>query len=407
MIKVKTEIKNAFMIGIPCFLAYSGCYMGRNILSTMLPQMIAGGVYSRESLAAMGSAFFITYGAGQLINGLLGNKVSAKYMVAAGLSVSGVLCILFPLFSSYPLSLILWGVCGFLCSMLWGPLSKLVGENTSERIGRILLTLLTVASIAGTAVTYFLAIFSALKENWKLGFFITGAILIAISVLWFAANIIMENRNIVKKTVSAAETEKKSNAVAYLLRNGFITVTVVTMLNGVIRNAVAFWIPTFISERFSVSVASAAAISSVLPFVNLAGTLISVWLAKRLHNDEKKMLTILFAFTTLMFAWMYFLHGRGMILNLAALFSASAAMTAACNMIFSFYVLRFTETGKISGITGFLDFSSYVSASAASILFSSLVPTYGWDFIVGIWAATTLIGVVFSWISMKSVPAIK
>ena len=71
-------------------------------------------------------------------------------------------------------------------------------------------------------------------------------------------------------------------------------------------------------------------------------------------------------------------------------------------MIFSFYVLRFADTGKISGITGFLDFSSYVSASAASILFSSLIPNLGWNFIVGIWAATTLAGVFFSLLSMKS-----
>jgi len=403
MFKIKTEVKNATVLGASCFLAYAGCYMGRNILSTMLPQMIANNIYSRESLATMGSAFFTTYGLGQLINGFIGNKISAKYMVFIGLFMSGILSIAFPLFFSYSLSLILWGICGFLCSMLWGPLSKLVGENTTVKIGRILLTLLTIASIAGTGVTYFLAIFSALKNNWKLGFFITGILLIIISILWFLANTIMENKGIVKKVDATCEPIKKKNTLRYLLANGFVAMTIITMLNGVIRNAVAFWIPTFISERFAVSVASAAAISAVLPFVNLGGTMLSVYFTKRLHNDERKMLTILFAFATLMFASMYFLNGKGMILNLAALFFASAAMTGACNMIFSFYILRFIDTGKISGITGFLDFSSYVSASAASILFSSLVPNLGWNFIVGIWAVTTFIGVIFSLISTKSV----
>ncbi len=403
MLKIRSEVKKASIIGLSCFLAYGGCYIGRNILSSMLPQMIANNIYSRESLATMGSAFFITYGMGQLINGFIGNKISAKYMVFIGLFISGILSILFPLFYSYSLSLILWGVCGFLCSMLWGPLSKLVGENTTAKVGRILLTLLTVASIAGTAVTYFLAIFSAIKSSWKLGFFITGVILIIISILWFIANTIMENTGIIKKKDAFFEPINSKNSLGYLLRNGFIAMTVVSMLNGVIRNAVTFWIPTFVSERFAVSVASAAAISSILPFVNLGGTLLSVYVAKHLHDDERKTLTILFAFTALMFTTMYLLNGKSMILNLAALFSASAAMTGACNMIFSFYVLRFADTGKISGITGFLDFSSYVSASAASILFSSLVPSYGWNFIVGIWAVITSIGVLFSWISSKCI----
>ena len=91
MIKMKTAVKNATFLGVSCFLAYAGCYMGRNILSTMLPQMIGSNIYGRESLATMGSAFLITYGLGQLVNGFIGNKISAKYMVFVGLFLSGIL----------------------------------------------------------------------------------------------------------------------------------------------------------------------------------------------------------------------------------------------------------------------------------------------------------------------------
>lgn len=401
MLKIKAAARNAAVLGSSCFFAYAGCYMGRNILSSMLPQMVDSGVYGRDALASMGSAFFITYGIGQLINGLIGNKVRAKLMVFIGLFFSGTMLVLFPLLYWYPLALFLWAVCGFLCSMLWGPLSRLVGENTTAQVGRILLTLLTIASVVGTAVTYFLAILSALKGSWKSGFFITGTVLILLSILWFIANAFMENRGIVKKESAPCKTEKKGNPISFLLKNGIIAITVITMLNGVIRNAVAFWIPTFISERFSVSAASAAEISAVLPFVNIAGTLLSVLGAKLFHNNEHKMLTVLFAFTTLMFTAMYFLNGKGMILNLAALFAASAAMTGACNMIFSYYVLRFADTGKISGVTGFLDFSSYISASAASLLFSFLVPKCGWNFIVGLWGGITLAGLFVSLLSKR------
>ncbi len=402
MPNVKAALKKSAVLGISCFLAYAACYMGRNILSTMLPQMIEKKVYDRDALAAMGSAFLITYGLGQLVNGLAGNKISAKYMVFTGLSITGILTILFPLFNSQILGLLIWGVCGFLCSMLWGPLSKLVGENTSAEVGRIILTLLTVASIAGTGVTYFLAILSSRSGNWKSGFFLTGILILIISILWLIANWYMERKGIVKNPVLTGKANKSEDTVKQLLQNGFIAMTVVTMLNGVVRNAVAFWIPTFISERFHVSSGSAAAISSILPFVNLGGTLLSLYLCRFFKNDEKRTLSVLFVFSTLMFAVMYLLNGRGMALNIAALFAASAAMTGGCNMIFSFYVLNFTHTGKISGITGFLDFSSYVSASLASLLFSSLISSFGWNPIVGIWALTTLLGVVFSRLAVRS-----
>lgn len=408
MKKINAALKSSLLLGGACFLAYAACYMGRNILSSMLPQMIQNNIYGRDSLGAMGSAFFITYGLGQLVNGMIGNKISAKYMVFTGLFATGILSISFPLFYSYAFAYILWGVCGFLCSMLWGPLSKLVGENTSPETGRIILTLLTVASIIGTGTTYFLAVVSNCKDSWKLGFFLTGFLLVSISVIWFLANIRMERAGIIgKAVVTAAENTKNAGVLKLLLRNGFIAMTIVAMLNGIIRNAVVFWIPTYITERFSVSPASAAVISSILPFVNFGGTLLSVLLAKKFKNDEKKTLFVLFSFSTLMFLLMYLLNGKGMILNIAALFSASAVMTGGCNMIFSFYVLRFAHTGKISGITGFLDFSAYVSASIVSMLFSSLISNFGWNLIVGIWALTTFAGIVFSRVAMAFRPELQ
>ncbi len=402
MRKIQKGTKNAIAIGVSCFLAYAGCYMGKNILSSMLPQMIGGGIYSRGSLAAMGSAFFVTYGTGQLINGFVGDRVSAKYMVSAGLLISGISCAAFPFLPSEALALALWGICGFLCSMLWGPISKMVGENTSKQVGTVLLTLLTVASIAGTAVTYLLAVLSALKKDWRFGFLVTGVALAGLAVFWFFADCLMERKGIIRRMAVPAKGARQGHNVAVLLKNGFIAMTLAAMLNGIIRNAVAFWIPTFISERFSVSAAAAAEISSILPFVNLGGALFSVRLAEWTQNDEKKALTIFFVFTALMFGIMILLGNGWMVLNVAALFCASAAMTGGSNLIFTHYVLCFAETGRISSITGFLDFSSYIAASAASVLFSSLVPSHGWNFVVGVWAAVALAGAAASWYAARS-----
>ena len=71
------------------------------------------------------------------------------------------------------------------------------------------------------------------------------------------------------------------------------------------------------------------------------------------------------------------------------------AVTGVCNMIFSVYILDFRSTGMISGITGFLDFSSYLSASAASLLFSDMM-AQGWDAVILFWIATTVLGALVS-----------
>lgn len=404
---MQKETKNAFAIGSSCVLAYAACYLGRNILSSTLPLVMESGAFSRESLGRMGSVFFIAYGIGQLINGFAGNRIGAKYMVSVGLTVAGICCAVFPMISSEAASLVLWGACGFLSSMLWGPLTRTIGENTGKRIATILLTMLTTASIAGSAAAYLLASVSALRGDWHFAFIASGAVMAALGVLWYLASTLMLRAGMIKNTAVLAEAEEHSMVSGLLHGTAFVPMTIAAMLNGIIRNAVAFWIPTYIAERFAISPADASAVSSILPFVNLAGAFLSVPLVKRMHGDEKKGLVLFFSFSAMMFLAMCLPGGDAMFLRVGALFCASSAMTGACNLIFTHYVIRFSGTGKISGIAGFLDFSSYLSASAANSLFSALLPGMGWNFVVFIWAGVSLAGAAVSVYASKKIARVR
>lgn len=71
-------------------------------------------------------------------------------------------------------------------------------------------------------------------------------------------------------------------------------------------------------------------------------------------------------------------------------------------MIFSIYVLHFTDTGLLSGITGFFDFTSYISASGASLLFPVILKSSGWNAVSATWTAVTVLGTGFSLLAMKT-----
>ena len=72
----------------------------------------------------------------------------------------------------------------------------------------------------------------------------------------------------------------KKEDVSFIVNIGFISMIIVTMLYGIIRNAVSFWIPTFISQNFSVSSQTAAAISIILPITNILGTFVTMYFAR-------------------------------------------------------------------------------------------------------------------------------
>ena len=69
-------------LGAICFLSYNACYVGRSILSAIMPEMAQATNFSSSTLGLWGSMFFFTYGVGQIINGLMGDRIKAKWMVS-------------------------------------------------------------------------------------------------------------------------------------------------------------------------------------------------------------------------------------------------------------------------------------------------------------------------------------
>jgi len=88
--KLNEEAKKAIKIGSLCSVSYLAVYMARNILGVVSPQMIESGEFTTEGIGFMSSVYFVTYALGQLVNGAIGDKIKAKYMISFGLILAGI-----------------------------------------------------------------------------------------------------------------------------------------------------------------------------------------------------------------------------------------------------------------------------------------------------------------------------
>ena len=94
--KITKEAKNAIMIGGLCSASYLAVYFARNILSAVTPKIVNGDEAMVEYIGVVSSLYFIFYAVGQLINGIIGDKIKAKYMISFGLFLAGATNIVFP-----------------------------------------------------------------------------------------------------------------------------------------------------------------------------------------------------------------------------------------------------------------------------------------------------------------------
>ena len=380
-------------IGLLCSAAYLAVYFARNILGAVTPQMIERG-YSAEFIGRVSSLYFICYAVGQLVNGAIGDRVRARYMICIGLLMASISNRLFYyVIDTLPFAALLaYGLMGFFLSMIYGPMTKVVAENT-EPVYTMRCTLgYTFASLFGSP----LAGFAAALLTWR-SVLLTGSLSLAVmSVCCFVIFRSMEKRGIIKYNQYRREKENgKGDGIRLLFRRGIVKYTLISMITGVVRTTVIFWMPTYIAQHLGFPAETASFIFTTATLAISMEAFIAVFIYERLmkRNMER---TILFMFLSAALFFFLLTVFRQPAWNVVCLVLGIMSSNGASVMLYSRYCPGLRDTGMVSGATGFLDFSSYAAASVSSTLFAGAVGTVGWEGLVWTWFGLMAAGVVIS-----------
>ncbi len=383
------SVVNAICIGSLCSVSYLAVYFARNIFGAVSPKMIEDG-FPESFIGNASFVYLLCYGIGQLINGRIGDKVKARYMISLGLFLSGVTNFIFANYASVSptLATVIYGMTGYFLSMIYGSITKVVAENTE-------LVYATRCSLGYTFASFFgspMAGVAAASLSWQGVFAASTAALVAMAVICFCVFIIYEKKGIVKYNRFKKEKEKKGGSLKLLIQNHIIKFTIISMLCGVVRTTVVFWMPTYISQHLGFSSESAASVFTVATFVISFTTFIAVFVYEKLGRDMNKTILIMFSSATLFFVLTYFI--RQPIANIICLILAIMSSNASSTMLYSRYCPGLRDTGMVSSVTGYIDFISYMSAAVSTKLFANAAVTIGWGNLILVWCSLMIIGVV-------------
>lgn len=386
----KTEIRNAVLLGGICAVAYLSVYVARNLLSAVTPGMVEGGVLTKEQIGTLSSAFLTSYAIGQLINGRVGEVVKAKYMICIGIFLAGVCHVVFPIFAGNQLACFLaYAFAGLFLSMIYAPMTKVVAESMSLVYATRSTLSFTFSSFLGSPIAGLLAAWM----TWQSVFYAGSSIMMAMGVLCFLAFTLMERKNIVRYPEKQKKTALKGG-LKLLLKRGIVKFTLVSILTGVIRTTVVFWLPTYLSERLEFGPEKADLIFTVTSFIIAFSTFIGVGLYEILRRKMNLTLFLSFLASAVFFLLTFFV--RDPVVNIVFLVASILFSNCATTMLWSVYCPSLSDTGLVSSATGFLDFASYMAAAASSSIFANSVSVIGWDGLVLIWFALMVIGVIVS-----------
>ncbi|MBQ4259193.1 MAG: MFS transporter [Lachnospiraceae bacterium] len=386
------EARNAFYIGGMCTIAYLITYLGRNILSAISPQIIEEGVFGTEFIGTLSSLFFICYAFGQLLNGIIGDKIRANYMISLGLILSGAGGICFSFLTGYPKSIsVIYGMMGFFLSMIFAPMVKITAENTTTAHAVYCGVGYEMGALLGAPIAGILSLFLNWKNVLRSGSFA----LILMGILCLIGFSVMRHKRIIKynryREVMDKEDRQKGGIRA-LIEHDIIRFTPIAMLTGIVRTTVVFWIPTYLTQHLEFTTETASGIYTVVTLLISSSVFLSVFLYIKLDNNMYLTILLGFAVSTAAFVGAYFIGQKW--INISLLVLAIIFEQVASSMLWTRYCPSLRDTGMTSSATGFLDFASYMAAAIASSLFANSVESIGWGNLILIWAGLMLVGVL-------------
>jgi len=382
--------RNAVYIGSLCSISYLAVYIARNILGAVTPQMIESGMFTAEYIGKVSSMYLSFYAVGQLINGSLGDKIKARYMISGGLFLSGIMNYIFsrmPANSS--VAVFVYAMTGFFLAMIYGPMTKVVAENTEFPYTTRCTLGYTVSRFLGSPLAGVLAAIFV----WQKVFFFSSIVLWVMAAFSFIFFLLYERKGIVRYG-QFVHRKSSGNPIKVLIRRDIIRFIGIAILTGVVRTSVVFWMPTYTTQYLGFTANQSAIIFTVASFVMTMTAFIAIFVYERLKHNMYLTLRVMFTASFVFFVLVYIVKHPW--LNIILLVSAIITSGCCSTMLYSRYCPSLRDTGFVSSATGFLDFVSYIAASASNILFAGAATGIGWKNLILVWAALMLTGTLIS-----------
>jgi sugar phosphate permease len=333
----------------------------------------------------------MAYAAGQLVNGQLAERYSARVLLAIGMFTSALLNVLFGFGTAVYFWLFVWASNGYAQSLGWTPVMRVavnwipVGER-GTKVGILGTSYQVVA-----ALTFVISGLAAENYGWR-GALWGPAVLFAISgvhTLFFLKE--RPEQSLDGRDLASVPqgTHSFARNIKSVLNNPALWALALALgLLNATRYGFLDWGLSHVKEVQDTGVGKAALKYAVLPLGGILGAFLSGWLSDRFLGGRRSpvvcVMLVLLGVLTLVYN------------NVASQGTLPVVLTLACVgfLIYGAQVLLvgtlpvdLARPGTAAASVGFVNCMGYVGASASDVVTGRLVVSHGWEVAVFCWAA--------------------
>lgn len=390
----KERKKQVYALTFLFAAVYMISYMTRINFGAVVAEMETATGISRQLLSMSLTGSFITYGVGQIVSGVAGDRISPKRLVTLGLSLTTLMNMLLPLCQNPWQMLAAWCVNGFAQSFLWPPIIKLMTALLDDREYQFASTRIYWGSSVGTILIYLVSPLLISLFSWKATFWFSALWGIGGIVLWNL--LIKEPENICRQV-----KEKGTSATRHLFAPMMLGIMVAIVMMGMLRDGITTWMPTYIADTYQLSNVVSILTGVILPLFSILCVQITEPLYRKKLRNPMLCAGAIFGVGAVAAFLLFLCFNRGAALSvlLAALLTGS--MHGVNFILVGILPSFFRKYGNTSTASGVLNACTYIGSALSTYGIALLSKGIGWSKTVLVWVGIALVGTALCLVCIK------
>ena len=373
---------------------YFASYITRLDYAAVLVEIVQDLQIAKTTAGIAVTGSFITYGAGMLIFGVMGDRIKPRTMITVGLLGTSAINLCMGLLPNIYVMIAIWCFNGFFQAMLWPPVTRTLTENLGESAAREAIAKVIQAAQIATLGIYILSPLTIRLSTWRTVFLGAAAVGLLAVALWYPSTANIRQSRPAAPAAKEQPAVQRASVGRLVMAAGLIPMMIAIVLMGMLRDGLQTWMPTYVCEVFGLSTETSILISGLLPVLSMVAIAVSTWLFRR-NNDETVSASILFGLSFVCAAVMAAIFPGPTTLGVLLFALLAGSMHGVNQMIICFTPTRFEPYGRVSTFSGLLNCFVYVGAAISTYGFAGFSEAFGWRNTMILWMGLALLGTAF------------
>jgi len=386
--------KKAKAITLLCTLVYFASYVMRINFAAIMVKVGADMNVPKTSLAIVVTALTIAYGSGQIVSGFMGDKIHPSRMLSAGLILACICNTLMFFAPNIKAMSVIWCVNGFAHSLLWPPIVRIMSTYLkNDEYSYCALRVSWGSSVATVAIYLFAPVLLHVM-NWRGVMIVCAAVGILIALVWIA-----NSKKVLVDPVSVKANEKGKTVGVPLPKFVYLPIVFIALaiaLQGVLRDGVTNWMPSYLLETFGLSEESAIASTVITAVFSIVSFTFFDFIHRKFFKNEVLCAAVIFGGSAISAILLFIVNKFTSIVAISMLLMALivGCMHGINLMLITIVPKRFIKSGKVSTFSGILNAFTYVGSAASTYAFAAFAESRGWSFTIFTWIIISALGLL-------------